>query len=529
MSTKWDFLIDEVSLVTVLPTKYSKFARPIRDGLSLFLGRLPDSQQAAMLMAQARLPTDSSFSQRLGVLAKSSPVLQKIGQIIARDQRLPLELRIHLRPLESLDPSVPLEIVRRKLDEELGDLDKLGITLQPAIAEASVAIVVPFREKSHGNRYASRGVLKVLKPGIEQQLEHELNLLQRVGEHLDSRCDDLNIPQLDYQESFQQAQSKLLDEILLENEQLHLVQAREFFADQTLVQIPKLLEHCTSRVTAMERITGGKVTSQAIGDNHLKRKLARLIADALIAKPVFSKSDKALFHGDPHAGNLFLTDEGRLGILDWSLAGRLGVAERTTIVQIILAAITLDSRRMSCQLAQLADRQRLDELALQKVSENWVRRVRRGQLPGLNWLMGLLDEAVQVARLRVSTDLVLFRKSLLTLEGVVTEVGESREQLDTTIIVEFLRHFAWEFPQRWLKMPDSREFSTRLSNLDITETLLSFPTTATSFLTGHSFDILEAFTTTRQTSKRSDDAFSGDGINRQIQTFTRERRCPSNL
>ena len=56
-----------------------------------------------------------------------------------------------------------------------------------------------------------------------------------------------------------------------------------------------------------------------------KRRLARLIAKALIAKPVFSKSDQPLFHGDPHAGNLFLTDDGCLGILDWSLAGTLGV------------------------------------------------------------------------------------------------------------------------------------------------------------------------------------------------------------
>ncbi len=516
MTPSWDFLIDEASLASVLPTEYSRFARPIRDGLSLFLGGLPESQQASILMAQAKLPADASFSQRLGLLAKSSPVLQKVGQILARDQRVPLELRRHLRELESLDPSIPLEIVRKRLVQELGDLDKLGITLQPAIAEASVAIVVPFQEKCLGNRFASRGVLKVLKPGIEQQLEHELNLLQRVGEHLDNRCEDLNIPQLDYEESFQQAQSKLLDEVLLENEQRHLVQAKKFFADQPRVQIPELLEHCTSRVTAMERISGGKVTSQAAGDIHAKRKLARLIADALIAKPVFSKSDQALFHGDPHAGNLFLTDDGRLGILDWSLAGRLGVTERTTIVQIILAAITLDARRMAYQLAQLADRQRLDESALQEVSENWVRRVRRGQIPGPSWLMGMLDEAVQVARLRVSTDLVLFRKSLLTLEGVVAEVGESRGQLETTLIVEFLRNFALEFPQRWLKMPDSREFSTRLSNLDITETLLSYPTTATSFLTGHAFDILKAFTTTRQKAKRSDVAFSGDGINRKL-------------
>ena len=42
-------------------------------------------------------------------------------------------------------------------------------------------------------------------------------------------------------------------------------------------------------------------------------------SDLLARKP-------AMFHGDPHAGNLFLTDDNRLAILDWSLVGSLGSA-----------------------------------------------------------------------------------------------------------------------------------------------------------------------------------------------------------
>jgi ubiquinone biosynthesis protein len=443
-------------------------------------------------MAQADLTPAASFSQRLGVLARSSPVLQKLGQILACDQRLPLELRQYLRELESLPPSVPLETIRETLTQELGALDHLGITLAPAIAEASVAVVVPYREAHRSADQATRGVFKVLKPGIEQQLEEDLSLLESVGEHLDSRCEELQIPQLDYQESFQQARDKLLDEVQLENEQRHLVQAKQFFADEPRVRIPGLLEHCTSRVTSMERLSGGKVTSHGLDTARRKRRLARLIAKALISKPVFSKSDQPLFHGDPHAGNLFLTDDGCLGILDWSLAGTLGATQRVAIVQMILAAITLDADRIVLVLEQLADRQRLDDQAIRAVAEAWVRRVRRGQFPGLSWLVGMLDEAAEKARLRVSPDMMLFRKSLLTLEGVVAEVGECSGQIDKTLSIQFLRHFAAEYPQRWIQLPASRDFSTRLSNLDVTQTLLSYPTTVARFWTGHSLDILEA-------------------------------------
>ena len=236
----------------------------------------------------------------------------------------------------------------------------------------------------------------------------------------------------------------------------------------------------------MQRICGGKVTEHGLACPRQKRRLAALVARALIASPIFSRADQALFHGDPHAGNLFLTDDGCLSILDWSLVGKLGERERIAILQIMLGAITLDTRRIIAVLEPLAVRQRPDPLALEAVVQAWIRRVRRGQFPGLSWLVGMLDDAVQNARLRVRSDLMLFRKSLHTLAGVVAEVGESRGQIDKVIRTEFARHFAMEWPQRWLRLPHSREFATRLSNFDLTHTMLSCPTTVARFWTGHS-------------------------------------------
>ena len=105
MTPNWDVLLDEASFVSILPGDYARFARPIRDAMILFLAGLPQSQQASMVAVQASLPADTSFSARFGILARSSPVLQKLGQILARDRRLPLELRQHLHELESLSPT----------------------------------------------------------------------------------------------------------------------------------------------------------------------------------------------------------------------------------------------------------------------------------------------------------------------------------------------------------------------------------------------------------------------------------------
>ena len=489
MKPDWEFLLDEASLAAVLPAAYAHFARPVRDALALFLGGLPADDQAAMLRAQAALPSTATFSRRLGTLARCSPVLQKLGQILARDQRLAAEFRAHLRELESLPPSVSPETIRRRLTEELGPLERRGVTLlAPALAEASVAVVVPYRQRDA----ATEGVFKVLKPGVEERLERELDLLERVGERLDERCDELQIPHLDYRDSFRQVRSKLSDEVQLENEQRRLAQARSFFADEARVQIPRVFDHCTPRVTAMERVTGDKVTSHGWDQDAKRRKLAGLVAEALVAKPIFSRSEQAIFHCDPHAGNLFLTDEGRLAILDWSLVGTLGHHERAAVTQIVLGGMLLDPRRIVGVLRQLSDPNRLDVAALLTVVEGRVRLVRRGEFPGLHWLVGMLDEATQAARLRVGSDLMLFRKSLHTLEGVVAEVGGSAGLIDQTLRMQFLRHFAREWPQRWLRPPYSRDYATRISNLDLTGALMSGPATVTRFWAGHAVDVLQA-------------------------------------
>ncbi len=345
-----------------------------------------------------------------------------------------------------------------------------------------MAVVIPFRvDAAHPKCGFREGVFKLLKPGIEERLEQELALLERVGAYLDERCEALNIPQLAYQESFQQVWQKLAWEVRLDVEQQHLATMRRLYAGDRRILIPALSEACSPRLTAMERVTGGKVTEHRPNCPAAQRRLAALLVEALIAQPMFAAEHDALFHGDPHAGNLFLTHDNRLAILDLSLVGVLGEQERQAIVQLMLGAVTLDASRMTRVLAQLAERPPVDFGALRKVIRDRLDRITRGEFPGFAWLVGLLDDAVQSARLRVAPDLMVFRKSLHSVMGVVAEVGPPGFQIDEVLGGKFLREFAVEWPKRWLAAPNSRQFATRLSNLDLTRTALSLPLAASRF------------------------------------------------
>lgn len=479
----WDELIDEQALAELLPPDDRHYAQPVKEGLTVFLSALSPERQGGVLAEQWALPPSATVAVRLGTLARSCPVLQKLGQTLAREPKLELELRRELQQLESQPPTIDLPTIEKTLTKELGSLARRGVRLEPpALAEASVAVVIPFVQAGTEPGEPSRdGVFKLLKPGVESRLEEELNLLERVGEHLDERCDALQIPHLDYQDSFQQVRQKLLSELDLEHEQQLLGEAGEFYAGEPEIQIPALLEHCSPRVTAMEHVHGGKITDFQFNGSGERERLAALLTRALISRPILADRKISLFHGDPHAGNLFRTFDGRLAILDWSLAGRLPEAERVAVNQIMLAAITLRGEKICAELESLARRKQVDRSALKQVVASWLRRIRRGQFPGLRWLVGLLDEATQAARLRVAPDLMLFRKSLLIIDGVLSELGATALHNDRVLMVDFLQQFGGEWPRRWAAVPTSRDFGTRLSNADLTEMMCSLPWTAVRY------------------------------------------------
>src|SRR5262249_54446423 len=161
----------------------------------------------------------------------------------------------------------------------------------------------------------------MLKPGIEDRLAEDLEIWPLLGDFLDEDCERYHLPQIDYRETFKTVRALLVHEIRLDEEQQHLAAAAKEYAAISAIQIPALLPFSTPLITAMERLHG-MTLMEALDQKHFSGgTLAPVVAQALIGQPLFSSRAHALFHADPHAGNLFVTSQGRLGILDWSLTG----------------------------------------------------------------------------------------------------------------------------------------------------------------------------------------------------------------
>jgi ubiquinone biosynthesis protein len=362
------------------------------------------------------------------------------------------------------------------LEREFGPLAKCGVELvPPVLAEASVAFVVPFRTFG---REEAPGVFKLLKPGITERLEIELDQLSAAGACLDEICGQGDIPQLDYQESFEEIRAKLISEIQLDKEQQHLTTARRLYVGERSVHIPSLMPTLsTPRVIAMERIFGVKVTEHQLRSGAAQRRLARTAVRVFVTSPLLARGDAAVFHCDPHAGNLMYTANGRLAILDWSLVACLTEPERVALTQIVLAAVMFDRTKLAELIAGLGVRG-VDRVALEGVVCRWLQRCRQGQIPGLAWLIGFLDDAALNAGLRVSAEMMLFRKSTLTLQGVLANLAVDEHELDRVVLTEFMAQFASELPGRWLAPLGSRQFATRIANSDLIELACAWPLAA---------------------------------------------------
>lgn len=480
--TDWTDFAEALDLGSLVPETVARYRHAIVDGMMVFLDRLPEEQTGAILLDQAMLGEDADVGARLVAIARHCPALHKLAQVLARDRRLPVDLRRHLQTLETMAPSHDLPWLRTEIEREIGPLAALDIALdEEPLAEASVAVVVPFvwHRAGAGPR---RGVFKLLKLGIEAVLERELAVLQEIGAVLDVRCREYGLPPIAYEDSFAQVRDLLRREVHLDLEQQHLAEARTVYAGVDAVTVPEVFPFSTPRLTAMERVDGGKITEVADLPDSRRRRIAADIVVALIARPIWAEAELSLFHADPHAGNLMLTPDGRIGLLDWSLVGRLDKHERLCLTQILIGALTIDPARI---VAGIVDLGQLDgEIeTLRGIVDASLAPVRAGAWPGLSWLTGLMDATATDARVRYGANLIVFRKVLQTLQGVVADVCD-RAGVDAAMAEAFAGRLVREWPARLMARPFRRDFATHMSNAELAHLMASAPLMAARVWSG---------------------------------------------
>ena len=437
-----------VPVEILVPEVTPKWQPLVRDAMAFVFSRLSDRRLAEKIVEQAELPTGTPAELRLLRLISKMPGLQKLGQVLARNRRLTPALRTALSELENGMSDMTAEEIHAIILDRLGPrLEANSVELDPAIfLEASVSAVVRFTWRRRGGE-RERGVLKVLKPYVPDCFAEDMTLLQQLGEFLAAEERGYGFAIRDVKEMMAEVRLLLEHELDFAREQATLVDALRTYRASIGIRVPRLVRPlCTAEITAMSEETGVKVTDACRRSPIRRNRIARQLIEALIAVPLFSRAEQAVFHGDPHAGNLFYDEPNReLLVFDWALADRLSLEARRRLVMLVLMTILRNPDAVSeaiCALSLGPGRRRPREQTIRRAVTRFFDNLPKGYSPGTLDAMRLLDD-IALEGVHFPPSLFLFRKMLFTLDGVLEDVAGAEVRIDTVIARDFLA--------RWLR------------------------------------------------------------------------------
>ena len=444
------WIVDEILPVErLVPEAYLKWRAPVRDSMMFVVAHLSPARLAPKLVEQVELPAKTSPEDRLLRLIAKVPGLQKLGQVIARNQHLRPALRKALARLENGIRDVRPEEIRTIIQNELGKrLERYSVKIAPTIlSEASVSAVVRFTWSNPQTGKRERGVFKVLKPHIPAYFTEDMDYLQGLAQYFGSRHHRYGFPAHLIPDTFRKVRRLLQHEVNFVREQKTLLEASALYANVPGVRVPRLIQPlCTPKITALTEEFGIKVTNAAA---HLptvrRRRIAEQLIEALVAIPLLASQENVVFHGDPHAGNLLYNRRtGELIILDWALREHLSREQRRHLTLLFLMMSLRDAVGASNEVLALGQ-QRIHSGSrrAQAVCETVTGFLDESPLryfPTGADTMRLL-ERVAMKGVRFPGSLVMLSKVMFTLDGILADVGGDGTRMGFTIARHLAQHW----------------------------------------------------------------------------------------
>jgi ubiquinone biosynthesis protein len=368
----------------------------------------------------ATVHTESRPARLRMALEELGPTFIKLGQILStRPDILSPEYIEELQKLQDDVPSVPWPEIKAQLTEDLGDLDEIfeSIDEEPmAAASMAQAHRAVLRE---GSRPI---VLKILRPKIDRLVAADIEILEAVAEWLSRHTRDLPFDPVSVVEEFSKAIEYELDFV---HEGRNTDLFRNNLEEGEQAWFPEVYWSVTrKRVLGLEEIKGVQLS---------KWKQANLSVDqreSLVRNGAFTVLrqvlDVGFFHADPHPGNLFLMEDGRICFIDCGMAGRVDPETVTDLANLIYGVASGDIDKLYPAF-----------LGLGQVEEDQVNRreLRRDLQDFLDQFTGISFEKVDMGamlrafteglrkhKLQCPAEIVLMIKALTTIEGVAEEL-----------------------------------------------------------------------------------------------------------
>jgi len=265
-------------------------------------------------------------------LEEMGPTFVKLGQVLSsRPDLLPQPYLEALARLQDRVKPFPFPEVQAIVEEEL------GVRISKAFSrfdERPLAAASLGQVHKAALRDGREVVVKVQRPGIVKQIAADFQVLEQIADFLQSHTEVGRKHR--FVEVLREFRITVQQELNYEMEASNLIIVGENLAEFDLIAVPQpVTDYCTRRVLTMDHVRGRKVTSIS--------PIARLDVDGCaLAEELFRAYLKqvlvdGIFHADPHPGNVFLTDDGRIALLDLGMVGRTTPEMQSQLIKVLVA------------------------------------------------------------------------------------------------------------------------------------------------------------------------------------------------
>jgi ubiquinone biosynthesis protein len=349
-------------------------------------------------------------------LERMGPTFIKLGQLLStRPDLLPVAYLEALTRLQDKVEPFAYEEVEAIVSAELGvRMSKAFSDFDPVpIAAASLGQV--HRARMRDGRPVA---VKVQRPNIRERVVEDLEALGDVAEFLDSHT-GLG-KQYEFQKMLEEFRRSLMRELDYRQEAMNLATMNDILMEFDSIVVPLPVDdYTTSRVLTMDYIKGKKITSLTT--------LARMEIDGTqLAEQLFRAYLKQIlvdgfFHADPHPGNVFLTDDGRIAMLDLGMVARITPPLQEKLLQLLLAVAEGRSEEAASFAIRIGERaEGFDEPEFRRRVADIVAQ-QQGRTAEQLEIGKVMLEVTRVSgecAIRVPPELTMLGKTLLNLDQV---------------------------------------------------------------------------------------------------------------
>jgi len=353
----------------------------------------------------------------LRVVEEMGTTFIKFGQILSTRPDLISQLLIEeFKKLQDKVPPFPNEQTIKIIEEELdGKADELfrELSSEP-IASASIAQVysgyLPGGEKV---------AIKVRRPDIEKIVKVDLEIMTNLAKPGETHLHGLEIIQ----------PVAIIEEFArqLENEMNFLLEAYniERFAEnakkvEKLHPIQVYRSHSTRVVLTTEFVEGTKIDEiEKLDEKGVDKSAIAVIGSNAVLKQIF---EDGFFHGDPHPGNLLVTEDQKVCFLDFGMMGTLGKKEQENLADLVINIVTNNDEEITRSVLNIAVNS--DEIeSTTKLNREILRFVNSyaylpfNQIDAGTILQDLLDVLIKFG-IKLPPEYYLLIKALVTIEGI---------------------------------------------------------------------------------------------------------------